>query len=72
MNLSAEVEKISPSVVMEKEDVKEVKYKEENKIVHSMREQLKDKHESPKVIKELLWFSNDEEFRDEALKQTKD
>ena len=54
MNSNAEVKNISPS--------------EENEIVHSMGERLEEKHESAKVIKELLWFSNDE-HGDEALMQ---
>ena len=40
MNSNAEVGKISPSVVIEKEDIKEVEYKKESEIVHSMGEQL--------------------------------
>lgn len=67
MNSSNEVENISPSVVMEKEDVKEFECKEENEIVHNMGEQLEEKQENPKAIKELLWSFNDEEFEDEAL-----
>ena len=69
MNSSTKVEKISLSVLMEKEDVEEVECKEESEIVHSMWEQLEEKHESANVIKELLWSSNDEEFGDEDLMQ---